>query len=465
MTRAPDGGSTLLVHGGTVVTMDAERRVLEEGAVAVADGAILEVGPAHELRRRHPEAERIDAAGQLVLPGLVNAHVHGPDSLFRGLVEDLPLEAWLECLWRAERRFVSPESVALGARLALAEMLSGGITAGLDMFFHPEASAEAAREARFRLLTGPVLFDTVEPDGLAPEEQIEHGADFLERWADDPLVVGCVQPHNPLTVAPELMVRGRRLADEHGVLLHTHCSETAAEVRATRERYDATPVGHLEGLGVLEGPTVLAHTVHLTGDDLGVLARRGTVAVHNPVSNLKLGSGIADLPRLGEEGVPVLLGTDGPVSSNDLDLWTAMRFAALLPRGVREDPTLAPAREVVEMVTRRAAEALGLGDRIGSLEPGKRADLILVDERSPHLTPRYDVYAQLVFAAGRGDVSTVLVDGEVVVRDGEVLTLDVPGILEAVGELSAEIAAFDAAGPGRASGDDDRPGSGDRPPA
>lgn len=435
----------LLVTGGTVVTMDGERRVVEDGAVAVANGAIAAVGPSAELEGRFPGARRIDAAGHLVLPGLVNAHVHCADSLFRGLVEDLPLEAWLECLWRAERRFVTRETVALGARLAMAEMLAGGVTTGLDMFFFPQATAEAAREARFRLLTGPVLFDVEEPDGLTPDERIERGGAFLDRWRGDPLVTGCVQPHNHMTVAPDLMRRGRALADEHGVLLHTHCSESAAEVEATRERYGATPVGHLEALGVLEGPTVLAHTVHLTDDDRAVLARRGAVTVHNPLSNLKLGSGIADLVRLGEAGIPVLLGTDGPVSSNDLDMWTAMRFAALLQRGVREDPTLTPAAEVLGMATRHGAEGLGLGEVVGSLEVGKRADLVLVDARSPHMTPSYDVYAQLVFTAGRGDISTVIVDGEVVVRDGDVLTLDVPAVLEEVRSLAEEIAAFDAA--------------------
>jgi len=436
----------LLIEGGVVVTMDARRRVLEGGSVAVGEGGILEVVPAEEaasLSRRAPEAERIDASGHLVMPGLVDAHLHAADSLFRGLVEDLPLEPWLECLWRAEKRFVTRESVDLGARLALAELLSGGVTTGLDMFFFPDATARAAREAGFRIVTGPLLFDMEAPEGLTPDERIEGGREFLDRWRDDPLVVGCVEPHNHLTVSPELMRRGRDLADEHGVLFHTHCSETAAEVEETRKRFGTTPVGHLESLGLLEGPTVLAHTIHLTREDREVMARRGTVSVHNPLSNLKLGSGIAPIPELEEAGVPVVLGTDGPVSSNDLDMWTAMRFAALLQRGVREDATLTPAREVVEMATRRGAEALGLGEVTGSLEPGKRADLILVETRSPHMTPSYDVYAQIVFAAGRGDVEAVFVEGESVVRDGVVRTLDVPEILEAVRELAREIAAFD----------------------
>lgn len=432
----------LLVRGGLVVTMDARGTLLPDGAVAVHGGEIVAVGGTAELEDRFSPAERIDAGEHIVMPGLVNAHLHAADSLFRGLVEDLPLEPWLECLWRAEKRFVTRESVALGARLALAEMIAGGTTAGLDMFFFPDAAAEAAREAGFRLLTGPLLFDMEEPEGFDPDERIDRGREFLDRYRDDPLIVGCVEPHNHLTVSPDLMRRGRALADEFGVLLHTHCSETAAEVGITRERYGATPVRHLEEIGILDGPTVLAHTVHLTEEDLELLARRGTVSVHNPVSNLKLGSGIAPLRRLEGAGVPVLLGTDGPVSSNDLDMWTAMRFAALLQRGLHEEPTATPARSVVEMATRRAAEALGLGDRIGSLEAGKRADLILIDTRRPHLTPLYDVYAQLAFAVGRDDVSTVLIDGRPVMRDRELLTLDAGGVMAEVRELAGRIAAF-----------------------
>lgn len=435
----------LLVDGGLVVTMDRAGTVLEEGAVAVEAGEIVAVGEAEDLRGRYRPRERIDARGHLAMPGLVNAHVHMGDALFRGLVEDLPLEPWLERLWAAERRFVTSENVRRAVRLAVAEMMRGGTTTALDMFWFPEAAAEVAREAGFRVVTGPVLFDPEGPDGLSPPERLARGREFLQAWRADPLVLPCVQPHNGLTVSPERMREARSLADEFGVLLHTHASETAAEVEESRKRFGATPVAHLEAVGALDGPAVLAHCVHLTDEDVQILRRRGAAAVHNPLSNLKLGSGIAPLPRLEEAGVPVLLGTDGPVSSNDLDMWTAMRFAALLQRGVHRDPTLTPARRIVEMATRRGAEGLGLGERIGSLEPGKRADLILVELRRPHLTPLYDVFAQLVFAAGRDDVAAVVIDGRVVARDGELLTVDVERAVAEVREVAAEISAFSSA--------------------
>lgn len=436
----------LLVEGGLVVTMDDERRVLEPGSVAIAGDTIVAVGPTGEVGRRVRAREVIDARHHIVLPGLVNAHVHCGDLLFRGLIEDLPLEPWLERLWRVEGRFVTRENVTLAVRVALAEMVRAGTTTALDMFFFAEAAAEAAAAAGFRLLTGPVLLEPDNPEGRSPEGQLSAARDFLERWSDHGLVVPCVQPHNALTVAPECLRAARELAHEFGVLLHTHCSETRAEVEETRRRFERRPVEHLESLGVLEGPTVLAHCVHLTEEDVEILSRRGVAAVHNPLSNLKLGSGIAPLPRLDAAGVPVLLGTDGPVSSNDLDLWTAMRFAALLQRGVHCDATLTPARWVVEMVTCRAARALGLDDRIGSLEPGKRADLVLVDARAAHLTPMYDVYAHLVFAVGRDDVRTVLVDGRPLLRDRRLLAIDEEASAEAVRSLAREIETFAAEG-------------------
>lgn len=427
-----------LILGPLAVTMDSGERILDPGAIAVRDGEIVAVGNAAELEGCEA-AETIDAAGMLAMPGLVNAHTHLGDSLFRSLVEELPLEAWLERLWVSEREFVSRESVELGARLSLAEMIRSGTTCALDMFWFPEAATDAALGAGFRLVTGPIFFDFDGPDGVSVEDRVAVGERWLERYAAEPLITPCVQPHNALTVSPDGFRAARDLADRSGALFHTHCSETATEVRQTIERFGHTPVAHLDELGILDGRTALAHCVHLADDDFARLRRTGAAVLHNPLSNLKLGSGIAPIARLMEEGIPVALGTDGPVSSNDLDMWTAMRFAGLLQRGVHMDPVITPAHDIVRMVTTVGAEALGLGDRAGRLADGYRADLILIDLDRPHLTPMYDVYGHLVYTVGRDDVRSVMIDGRWVLRDRTLETIDEPAVLAGMGELAAEI--------------------------
>ncbi len=418
--------------------MDAGERILEAGAVAVRAGKIVAVGT-HEELAGCDATETIDATGRLLMPGLVNAHTHLADSLFRSLVEELPLEAWLERLWISEREFVSRESVELGARLSLAEMLRSGTTCALDMFWFPEAAADAALGAGFRLVTGPIFFDFDGPDGVSVEDRIATGERWLERYAEEPLLTPCVQPHNALTVSPDGLRAARDLADRAGTLFHTHCSETATEVRQTIERFGHTPVAHLDELGILDARTVLAHCVHLDDDDFMRLRRAGAAVLHNPLSNLKLGSGIAPVARMLEEGIPVALGTDGPVSSNDLDMWTAMRFAGLLQRGVHMDPVITPALEIVRMATTVGAEALGLGDRVGRLAEGYRADLILIDLDRPHLTPMYDVYGHLVYTVGRDDVRSVMVDGRWVMRDRTLETIDEAAVLAEMEQLAVEI--------------------------
>ncbi|WP_419857920.1 amidohydrolase [Candidatus Palauibacter irciniicola] len=427
-----------LILGPLVVTMDAGERILEAGAVAVRAGKIVAVGT-HEELAGCDATETIDATGRLLMPGLVNAHTHLADSLFRSLVEELPLEAWLERLWISEREFVSRESVELGARLSLAEMLRSGTTCALDMFWFPEAAADAALGAGFRLVTGPIFFDFDGPDGVSVEDRIATGERWLERYAEEPLLTPCVQPHNALTVSPDGLRAARDLADRAGTLFHTHCSETATEVRQTIERFGHTPVAHLDELGILDARTVLAHCVHLDDDDFMRLRRAGAAVLHNPLSNLKLGSGIAPVARMLEEGIPVALGTDGPVSSNDLDMWTAMRFAGLLQRGVHMDPVITPALEIVRMATTVGAEALGLGDRVGRLAEGYRADLILIDLDRPHLTPMYDVYGHLVYTVGRDDVRSVMVDGRWVMRDRTLETIDEAAVLAEMEQLAVEI--------------------------
>ena len=418
--------------------MDKNERLIEDGAVAIHEGEIVAVGKRTAFESQ-AATETITASGQLLMPGLINGHVHMGDSLFRSLVEDLPLEPWLERLWASEREFVSYEHVALGARLALAEMIRSGTTCALDMFWFPEAGADSAIEAGFRLVTGPIFFDFDSADEISNEDRIVTGEHWLTRYQNSPLIGPCVQPHNHLTVSPEMMRAAHTLATDFGALFHTHCSETTTEVTATLEKFNRTPVAHLEEIGVLDSSSLLAHCVHLTDDDFRRLARTGASVLHNPLSNLKLGSGIAPVARMLDAGIPVLVGTDGPVSSNDLDMWTAMRFAGLLQRGVHRDPVLTPARDIVRMVTTVGAAALGLGGVTGRIQKNHRADLILIDLNRPHLAPLYDPYAHLVYSAGRDDVRSVIIDGTFVMRDRKLLTIDERAVLADTKCLAIEI--------------------------
>lgn len=430
----------LILHG-LVITMDDQLTVLDDGAIAIAGAGIVAVGPTSEVSAQFvgPTTEVIDATGQLVMPGLINAHTHAADSLFRGLVDDLALEPWLERLWVAERKFLRPETVRLGAQLAQAEMIRGGTTTALDMFWHPEVSAKVAKAIGFRLMTGPVYFDFAEPDKIPVEQRTARGREFLQEYQRDPLIVPCVTPHSTYTVSPQYLQEAQTLADEFGVLLSTHASETSAEVATVSQRYGQSPPRHLDGLGMLTERTVLAHCVHLPDDEINLLAQRQTVVAHCPLSNLKLGSGVAPIPGMRQNGVRTTLGTDGPVSGNDLDMWLTMRLAATLHKGVQQNPTLMPAVEVVKMATCDAASALGLGDKVGSLAAGKQADLILIDLEQPHLTPLYDVYSHLVYAVGRADVATVLIRGQVVMQERELTTLDEASVIAAVQELTQAI--------------------------
>lgn len=432
----------LILHG-LVVTMDERLSVIEDGAVAIVGANIGAVGPTGEVSARFlgPATEIIDATGHLVMPGLINAHTHAADALFRGLVDDLALEPWLERLWVAERQFVRPETVEVGAQLAQAEMIRGGTTTALDMFWFPEVSAEVAQAAGFRLMTGPVYFDFAEPDNIPVAQRTARGREFLQQYQHDPLIVPCVTPHSTYTVSPQYLQEAQALADEFGVLLTTHASETAQEVTTVSQRYGQSPPRHLDSLGMLTERTVLAHCVHLPGNEIELLAQRRTVVAHCPMSNLKLGSGVAPLPQMRRGGVQTTLGTDGPVSSNDLDMWAAMRLAAVLHKGVQQNPTLLSAQEVVKMVTCDAAAALGLDDKIGSLVAGKEADIILIDLNRPHLTPRYDVYSHLVYAVGRDDVTTVFIRGRIVMQQRQLTTLDEASAIAAVQELAQQIAS------------------------
>lgn len=428
----------LIVTDAVVVAGDGAGTVLRDGAVAVRDGRIVAVGPAADIGR--DAVTLVEAGGAILMPGFVNTHCHAGDSLFRGLIEDLPLEPWLQLVWRAEGAMLTPQTVRLGATLGFGELLLAGVTTVLDMFWHPFEAVEAARAVGIRISTGGMFFDGPGVDGLDGAGRLAQAERFIDAFAQaDDVMVGC-HPHGAYTVGPETLRQAGALADRHGVTFSIHAAETRAEQAVVQERHGRSVVRHLEALGLLGPRTVLAHCVHLDDEEIAILARTGTAVAHNPVSNLKLASGIARVPDMLSAGVRVTLGTDGAISGNDLDPWLALRLAAMLHRGATEDATAVTMAQAFRMATLDGAAALGAADRIGSLEVGKWADMVVVDRRRVHAVPLFDALTHLVFSAGRGDVRDVFVGGRRVVRDGALVGIDVPGLLAEVGALVPRIA-------------------------
>ncbi|NBE50650.1 amidohydrolase [Streptomyces boluensis] len=442
----------LLVHGGTVLTVDDASTVVPDGAVAVRDGAIVEVGPAAELRARYAAADELDAHGCLVLPGLVNTHTHLAMTLLRGSADDVTLQEFLGRVVPAEARLLNPRNVAAAVRVAVAESVRAGVTSALDMYWFHEAAEEAARAAGWRLHTGPTFMDVPEPpDARAYATRLDWARkDLAARARSAPGTRPVLFAHSAYTLSPEQLVEIFALGREFGALLHIHAAENATEVATVEVRHGKRPVELLDSLGLLGPDVLLAHAVDLTGAEIAALARTGTSVAHCPVSNLKLGCGIAPVPRLLGAGVTVGLGTDGAVSSNTLDLLGAVRQAALVHKA-GGDPTAVGAEQAVRMATVEGARALGLGAELGSLERGKRADLVVLDLNRPHLTPRHDPWSMLAYAAQASDVRDTVVDGRVLMRDRALTTLDESAVLADLEALAST--THDRQAPAAATGD------------
>ena len=418
----------LVIYNATVVTMDADSTILPRGYVMVRAGGIAAV------EAGDPPAtaggERLDAEGGLVLPGLINTHTHAAMTLFRGLADDLPLMKWLESyIFPAEAR-MDAAFVHTGARLACAEMIRAGITCFCDMYLFAHEVARAARDCGVRAVVGEVLYDFPSPNYGPIEAGFAYTRELIETWRGDPLVSVAVQPHAPYTCRPELLREADRIARHYDVPLVMHLAETDGETRQIQERYGLRPVAHLDRLGLLHANLIADHAVWLTADEIALMAQRGVRVAHCVESNMKLASGVAPLPELLAAGVTVGLGTDGCASNNDLDLFGEMDTVAKLHKVQRLDPTVMDAATVLRLATIEGARVLGLAHRIGSLETGKRADLIVVDTRQPHLTPLYNPVSHLVYAARSADVRHTVIDGRLVMRDRRLLTIDLASLLD-----------------------------------
>ncbi|HMA18955.1 MAG TPA: amidohydrolase family protein [Thermoanaerobaculia bacterium] len=445
MTRRTSGDGDrvdLLVLGGTVLTVDAADNVIEDGAVAVSGGAITAVGPRRRIESRFRARRTLDARGRLVLPGFVNAHTHAPMTLLRGAKDDVDLMTWLEkYMFPVERRFVSPEFVRWGALLACWEMIVSGTTTFADGYFYEEEVARAADEAGLRAVPGQGIFDTPTPDSRTSEEGLARAEKFLSDWSGHPRVTPSLCPHACYTVEPETWRRTMKLGERYGAPVQTHLAESPAEIAMVRERFGTTPVRHLSGVGALTDRLVAAHCVCVDDEEIELLAQSGVGVVHCPESNMKLASGIAPVPGMLAAGVRLGLGTDGAASNNDLDMIGEMGSAARLHKVVTLDPTAAPAHEMLRMATIGGARALHMEDRIGSLEPGKRADLIVLDLSAPTALPLFDPVSHVVYSARSDAVETVIVEGRIVMEKRRMRTLDTERIRRRVKRLGRRIRA------------------------
>jgi 5-methylthioadenosine/S-adenosylhomocysteine deaminase len=422
----------LLITNATVLTVNATNEVLQSAAIAVRDGVIVDLGPSSLLSQKYRANRLIDAHGGIVLPGFINLHAHLPMTLLRGWADDRDLQGFLARVFPAEDLLVANGAVGLGADLAFAESLRAGITTTLDMYFHPLTVAASATAAGARVANGPVFFDFPGPDQLPWDARMADARLVLESSRGNLTAGRWVNAHSTYTMSREHLLDTYALAQEFGARFNIHAAENAAEVAQVVAACGRRPVELLHDLGLLGPTTVLAHAVDLLDSEIDMIAASGASVAHNPLSNMKLASGFCRVPDLLAAGVTVGIGTDGTASSNDLDLYMALRFAATIHKGKSLDPLVVPAATALRMATIDGARALGLGDTLGSLEVGKRADIQILAHDHPNLIPSFDPISTVAFAAGRGDVCTVVVDGKVVVDQGGVLNIDMDRVASEV---------------------------------
>jgi 5-methylthioadenosine/S-adenosylhomocysteine deaminase len=434
----------LIVSNGVIVTVDADRRVINPGSIAIRGNSIVAVGAADQISSSYTARDTIDARGKVVMPGLINTHTHAPMVLYRGLGDDLALMDWLQkYIFPAEAKTVSPEFVRIGTELAALEMIRSGTTTYVDMYYFEEEIARATKRAGLRGVLGQTIIEFPVADAKTPAEALTRTEAFIREFQKDELITPAVAPHAVYTNDAATLRQSRDLAAKYGVPIVIHLSETEAEIPMSLERHKARPVAALEALGVFTARVIAAHGVWIQPDEIQLLHKRGVGIAHNPESNMKLASGTAPVPQYLEANVAVGLGTDGAASNNDLDMFEAMRQAAFLHKLQSKDPRVVSARVAIEMATIGGARVIGRNKELGSLEAGKRADIIVVRMDQPRQTPMYDPISHLVYATRGDDVDTTIVDGRVLMREGKVMTLDQATVLanarKAAGQVRAAV--------------------------
>jgi 5-methylthioadenosine/S-adenosylhomocysteine deaminase len=433
----------LIVTGGAVVTMDGNRSIYDDGAVVVTGDTIVAVGPSAEIKARYAARQTVDARNKLVLPGFINGHTHVPMTLFRGIHDDVTLNDWLyKYIFPAEAKNVTEEFVRWGTRLAAAEQIRSGITTFADMYYFEDAVAEETKAAGMRGVLGETFIDFPAPDNKTNAAMLAYTEKFLQKWQGDPLIHAAPAPHSIYTCSQKTLQDAAALARKYHAPILVHVAEMKKELDDSLKQNGMSPVQYLEKIGVLGPDVVAAHCIFVDEADRKTLAQRQVGCVHNPSSNMMIASGVSPVPELRAAGVAVGLGTDGPAgSNNDLDLMEEIDLAAKLAKITKMDPLAMNAKAVVEMATIDGARALHMEKEIGSLEKGKKADLILISLDEPNAVPMYDVYAQLAYALKASDVETVIIGGRVVMRDRKVLTVNEEAVMAKAREYKKTIAA------------------------
>ncbi len=433
----------LVVKGDYIISMDEKQTVISNGAVAVRDGLIVALGAADEISAAYSASETLSGDNRIVMPGLINGHSHAAMTLLRGVADDLPLMEWLnDYIFPAEVEFVDAEFVRIGTELACWEMIRGGTTMFVDMYYFPDVVADVVESCGMRAMVSATVIDQRSPDAENAADSIRKGLEFIGRWKDkNSRIIPIFGPHANYTLNADQLRETRAAANEAGVSISIHMSESPFELQYSKDTYGMTPIAFFESIGFLDGPTIAAHVVWPTETEIPILAERGVGVIHNPTSNMKLASGISPVAEMMRAGVLVGLGTDGAASNNDLDMWEEMRLAAFLQKVDRMDPEVMSAQTVLTMATSGGAEAIGLRDQIGALSIGMKADLIQVSFDDVHFVPTYDVISHLVYVADEQDVATVIVDGKVLMRDKVILTVDTERVAHEARELAKRIPA------------------------
>ena len=430
----------LVITGGKILLMDEQNTHLDNMSIAIDKSDIIAIGSSFDISKKYSTKKIIDAKYSLIMPGFVNCHTHAAMTCFRGIADDLELMDWLNnYIFPAEAKNVNKNLVYWGTMLACAEMIKSGTTTFKDMYIFEDETARAAKEAGMRCLVGEVLFDFSSPNAKTPEEGLAYTRMLLEKWKSDPLINIIVEPHALYTCAPSLLTAAKKIADEFNAPMGIHLLENEEERKQLKEKFGKGAISFLQDISYLDDKFIAFHCVCLDNEDINIFAKHNCKIVHNPASNMKLASGIAPVPDMLKAGVTVGLGTDGCASNNNLDMIKDMSLAAKLHKVARLDPTVMDAQTVIRMATIDGAKVLGMEKIIGSLEVGKKADIIIIGLNKPHLTPLYSEYSHLVYAASGADVDTVIINGKLVMENRKLLTIDENEVMQKVREIAAGI--------------------------